>query len=121
MRDAMRCLKMDIVGKITVYSAAFGALAGVVSGVLSHLGVSAWAGLFIAILFICILVYKLIPFTLGIAGPAAPLTPTPTPARAPAETQGQQLPDKRKIFSTGFWPFFVMWLVLWIMVYTLFV
>jgi len=109
---------MEIIGKITIYSAGFGALAGVVSGVLSSAGVSAWAGLLIAILFIVVLVYKLIPFTLGVAGPAPP---TPTPARAPTEPQGQQLLGKRKIFTTGFWPFFVMWLVLWIMVYTLIV
>ena len=107
---------MEIIGKITIYSAGFGALAGVVSGVLSSAGVSAWAGLLIAILFIYVLVYKLIPLRLGIAGP----TPSaPAPTKATTEPQAQQLPDKRKIFTTGFLPFFVMWLVLWIMVYTL--
>jgi len=107
---------MDIIGKITIYSAGFGALAGVVSGVLSSAGVSAWAGLLIAILFIYVLVYKLIPLRLGAARPAPS---APTPARVPTEPHAQQLPNKRKIFTTGFWPFFVMWLVIWIMVYTL--
>jgi len=107
---------MEIIGKITIYSAGFGALAGVVSGVLSSAGVSAWAGLLIAILFIYVLVYKLIPLRLGAARPAPS---APTPARVPTEPQAQQPLGKRKIFTTGFWPFLVMWLVLWIMVYTL--
>ena len=108
---------MEVIGKITLYSAGFGALVGVVSGVLSSAGISPWAGLFIAILCIYVLVYKLVPSALG-AAKLAPPTPAP-PAQMPTEPQMQQLPGKRKIFTTSFLPFFVMWLVLWIMVYTL--
>jgi len=107
---------MEIIGKIALYFAGFGALAGVISGVLSIAGVTGWAGLLVAILFIYILVYKLIPFALGAAGPTSL---TPASGQVPKAPQAQQIPDKRKIFTTGFTPFFVMWLVLWIMVYTL--
>jgi len=111
---------MEIVGKITIYSAGFGVLAGAISGGLSIAGISPGAGLLIAIIFIVVLVYKLIPFALGAPKPAAPAT-SPTPARPPTEPQVQQLPDRRKIFTNSFWPFVVMWLLLWVLVYTLFV
>jgi hypothetical protein len=107
---------MDIIGKITLYSAGFGALAGVISGGLSKVGVTGWAGLLIALICIYVLVYKLIPLRLGAAGP----TPSaPAPTKVPTEPQAQQLPSKQKIFTTGFLPFFIMWLVIWITVYTL--
>lgn len=107
---------MEVISKITLYSAGFGALVGVVSGVLSSAGISPWAGLLIAILCIYLLVYKLVPSALGAAKP----TPsTPAPGQAPTVPQMQQLPGKRKIFTTSSMPFFVMWLVLWIIVYTL--
>jgi hypothetical protein len=112
---------MEIISKITIYSAGFGALAGAVSGLLSIAGISAGAGLLIAIIFIVVLVYKLIPFGLGTPKPAAPTTTAPAPAKTATEPQAQQPPDKRKIFTNSFWPFVVMWLVLWILVYTLFV
>jgi hypothetical protein len=111
---------MEIVGKITIYSAGFGVLAGAISGGLSIAGISAGAGLLIALIFIVVLVYKLIPFALGAPKPAAPAA-SPTPARPPTEPQVQQLPDRRKIFTNSFWPFVVMWLLLWVLVYTLFV
>jgi len=111
---------MEIISKITVYSAGFGVLAGAISGGLSLAGISAGAGLLIALIFIVALVYKLIPFALG---PSKPVVPAASPAvdRPTTEPQAQQLPDRRKIFTNSFWPFMVMWLLLWVLVYTLFV
>jgi hypothetical protein len=111
---------MEIISKITVYSAGFGVLAGAISGGLSLAGISPGAGLLIALIFIVALVYKLIPFALGAPKPAAPAA-SPAPVRPPTEPQVQQLPNKRKIFTNSFWPFVVMWLILWVLVYTLFV
>jgi len=112
---------MEIIGKITVYSAGFGLLAGAISGGLSLAGISAGAGLLIALIFIVALVYKLIPFALGAAPkPVAPAA-SPAPAQPPIQPQAQQLPDRRKIFTNSFFPFVVMWLLLWVLVYTLFV
>jgi hypothetical protein len=111
---------MEIIGKITVYSAGFGAIAGAISGGLSHAGISAGAGLLIALILLVVLVYKLIPFALGAPKPVAPAA-SPAPGRPSTEPQAQQLPDRRKIFTNSFWPFMVMWLILWIMVNTLFV
>jgi hypothetical protein len=105
---------MEIIGKIALYSAGFGALAGIISAVLSIAGISGWVGLLIAILCIYVLVSRLIPSALSAAKPAPP-----APGQTPTMPQAQEIPDKRKIFTTGFFPFFVMWLVLWIMVYTL--
>jgi hypothetical protein len=111
---------MEIISKITVYSAGFGVLAGAISGGLSLAGISAGAGLLIALIFIVALVYKLIPFALGAPKPSPPAA-SPATVRPPTEPQVQQLPDRRKIFTNSFLPFMVMWLLLWVLVYTLFV
>jgi len=102
-------VNMEAVGKITLLFAAFGALAGLISGAIS----SAGAALLLAILFFYGS-YRLACSMFGIIKPA--LSP---PAPTPTATQVQKPIERRKIVTTGIWPFFIMWLILWIITYTI--
>lgn len=90
---------MEVVSKITLLFAAFGAITGCVFVPLpgGPTGFLAGLGIFFGVFY---LTYRLTPMALGIK---------------PAEFPG----GKRKIATTGFFPFFIMWLMLWIMVYTI--
>lgn len=93
---------MEIVGKITLLFAGWGAIAGCISSFLPQ-AQSALA-LLVAI-FLFYVSYKLAPIALKI--PAG-------------EFPGGKWTGLTA-FKKGFFPFFIMWLVLWIMVYTILV
>ena len=96
---------MEVVGKITLMFAAIGAIAGAIFAPLVvyvdfpgwPLGFFAGLILFFAIFYVTL---RLAPTVLKIS---------------PAEFPG----GKRKIVAAGFLPFFITWLILWIMVYTI--
>lgn len=100
---------MEAVGKITILFAAFGALVGLISGVISSEG----AALLLTIVFFYGS-YRLACSMFGVVKPA-PSTPAP----APTATQVQKPIERRKIATTGALPFFIMWLILWIISYTI--
>jgi hypothetical protein len=109
-------VSMRVASKLTLLFAGIGAIAGCVSAVIS----SAGAALLIAMVFYYGS-YKLALSMLGIAKPA-PSAPSPTPpmpTAPPTAGEKEPLPDKRKVLTSGFIPFLTMWLVLWILVYTL--
>jgi len=125
---------MDIVAKLTIVFSGAGAIAGIISGFLPN----AWLALLVALILIYA-TYKLTTYYIkkSAAQPALPAHQTP------GQTPAQPLPVKKKAVLKGFmllfatlvtkgetdeketevkfWllPYFVMWLVLWIMVYTL--
>lgn len=86
---------MEALNKVTLIYAGWGAIAGCISSILFNGGLA----LLLAI-FLFYVSYKLIPLILKIKA---------------AEFPG----GKRKIATTGVMPFFIMWLILWILVYSL--
>jgi len=85
--------------KITLFFAAFGGAAGCLSGLMSVTMNSASYGLLLAIIFGYI--------SFKWARQALRVTP-------------EQLPGgDRKLATTGLWPFFITWLILWIITYSL--
>jgi len=105
---------MEPASKITLLFAGFGILAGAISGFIP----SAGAALVLALFFY----YGAYRFALSMFGIGKPSTPTPPTPALPAsrlEQKPAQLPDKKKILTSGFIPFFVMWLIAWIMLYTI--
>ncbi|MEW6222111.1 MAG: hypothetical protein AB1476_02140 [Candidatus Hadarchaeota archaeon] len=85
--------RLDAQTKVVLMFAAAGAVAGVISGVLVNSLLAAGVAL---LLFY--LTFRLAPEYLKINV---------------AEF------SKKKVLMTGFWPHFVMWLILWVLVYTL--
>jgi hypothetical protein len=109
-------VSMQAASKLTLLFAGIGGIAGCASAIIS----SASAALLIAMVFYYGS-YRLALSMFGIAKPA-PSAPSPTPSMPtppPAIEQKEPPPDKRKILTSGFIPFLTMWLVLWILVYTL--
>jgi hypothetical protein len=95
------------VGRLTVFFAVTGAVSGIVSGLISsaNIRLNIWAPLIA--LFLFYVSYKL----------AAREKVKNRFLMAPVEeSEGEK---KINVAMTGFWPYFIMWLVLWIMVYTL--
>ena len=97
---------MELVAKINLLFAGWGAIAGVLSGFLWGLptdqGSFALLAIFISLFYIS---YKLAPQVLNFA---------------PDEFPGGKWVGFTA-FKKGFWGFFVMWLVLWIMTHTIIV
>lgn len=91
---------MDIQNKVTLFFTAFGIVAGSISGGLALKGSKAPLALFIG-LFLFYISYRLIPQVFDLVE--------------------EPLPDNgsKKIIMLGLLPFWLMWLVFWIMVYTL--
>lgn len=97
------------VGRLTVFFAVIGAVAGLISGLISSADIrlNIWAPLIA--LFLFYVSYKLAAqekiknrFLM-------------------AQVEGSEAEKKVNVLMTGFWSYFIMWLVLWVMVYTLLV
>jgi len=98
---------MELVGKITLLFAGWGAIAGCVSGLLPRsLSPEQGALALLAILFFIFYVsYKLAPHVLKFL---------------PDEFPGGRWTGRTAV-KKGFWGFFIMWLILWVMVHTIIV
>ena len=94
---------MELVGKLTIFFAVTGAIAGCISSFL----LNAWYALLIAL----ILFYASYKLT----------TREKFKTRVLKISTGGIPGGTKKIVMTGFWPYFIMWLILWVMVYTLLV
>ena len=86
-----------------------GAVAGIISGLISgaNIRLNIWAPLIA--LFLFYVSYKLAAYEKI----KNRLLMTPV-----EESEGEK---KVNVLMSGFWPYFIMWLVLWVMVYTLLV
>ncbi len=96
---------MELVGKITLLFAGWGAIAGCISGLLPR-SLSSEQGalaLLAIIFFFFYIAYKLAPRVLKFS---------------PSEFLGGNWTGGTA-FKKGFWGFFIMWLILWIMVYSI--
>lgn len=110
---------MEVLSKISLLFTALGIVAGAISGLLSNSGLALLAAivLFYASYKLAIKMYlaKKAPA----AAPAMPSTPPTGPAPPQPTPPTPQAISNRKVISTGILPFFVMWLVFWIMVYSI--
>lgn len=128
---------MDITAKLTIAFSGAGILAGIVSGFLPN----AWLALLVAFIFLYA-TYKLTTYLLK----KAPSSPTPT-SQAPGQVSVQATapppPGKKVVLLKGFrlffatvvtkggpenketetkfwfWPYYIMWFIFWVMVYTI--
>ena len=99
---------MELVAKITFLFAGWGAVAGVLSGLPFLRGMPAGQGGFALLaifIFLFYISYKLAPSVLKFL---------------PDEFPGGKWTGWTA-FKNGFWGFFIMWLVLWIMTHTILV
>ncbi len=88
-------MKLDLRAKIILLSSAAGAVAGVVSAFLGN----SWAALGLVLLTLLVVIKK-----------------TPDILKfQPSQFRGME------IFKTGGFPLLIMWLIAWIMVYSLFI
>ena len=95
---------MELVAKITLLFAGWGAIAGVLSGFLRGMPTEQGSFLLLAIFLSLFYVsYKLAPRLLEFS---------------PDEFPGGKWTGWIA-FKRGFWGFFIMWLILWIMTYTI--
>lgn len=86
---------MEIIAKLTLLYVLAGVVAGTISGFFIRSG---WHGLFLAIAFFLV-VFRFAPHALKIAR--------------------HQFPGgQRRIATSGILPFFLIWLIVWIAVYT---
>ncbi len=104
---------MEPTSKVTVLFAILGVIAGSLSGLISHVGVA----LLLALVFFYG-GYRWCRSMFGIAKPSKPQQQAPPQPQQPQPTQ-PQMESGRKIATTGITPFFVMWLIFWIMTYTI--
>jgi hypothetical protein len=95
------------VGRLTMFFAVTGAVAGLISGLISSsdIRLNIWAPLIA--LFLFYVSYKL----------AAQEKIKNRFLMTPVEESEAE--KKFNVLMTGFWSYFIMWLVLWVMVYTL--
>ena len=95
------------VGRLTMFFAATGAVAGLISGLISSANIrfNIWTPLIA--LFLFYVSYKL----------AAQEKIKNRFLMTPVEESEAE--KKFNVLMTGFWSYFIMWLVLWVMVYTL--
>jgi hypothetical protein len=104
---------MEPTSKATVLFAVLGAIAGSLSGLSSHAG--------FALLLALVFFYGGYRWCLSMFGIAK--QPKPQQQPAPSQPQPQspqpQMESGKKIATTGVTPFFVMWLIFWIMTYTI--
>ncbi|MCS7131817.1 MAG: hypothetical protein NZ934_03705 [Hadesarchaea archaeon] len=100
---------MQPTSKITILFAILGAIAGSLSGLFSNVGV--------ALLLALIFFYGGYRWCCSMFGIKKPKPQQPSPAQ-PQPTQ-PPIESGRKIVMTGITPFFVMWLIFWIMTYTI--
>ncbi|MFH1821079.1 MAG: hypothetical protein ABH852_01375 [Methanobacteriota archaeon] len=129
---------MDIVAKLTLAFSGTGAIAGLISGFMPN----AWLALLTALVLLYAS-YKLTTYYLKKSEAQPTLPVQQTPEQALVQTPAQTLPGRKKTVLKGFmilfttlvtkgetdeketvvkfWflPYYIMWLVLWIMVYTL--
>jgi len=95
---------MELVAKITLLFAGWGAIAGVLSGFLRGMPTGQGSFALLAIfLFLFYTPYKLAPKVLKFK---------------PEEFPGGKWTGGTA-FKRGFWGYFIMWLILWIMTYTI--
>lgn len=102
---------MEPTSKVTILFAMLGVTAGSLSGLFSNAGVA----LLLALIFFYG-GYRWCRSIFGIAKEPKsqqPASPQPQPPQQP------QMESGRKITTTGITPFFVMWLIFWIMTYTI--
>lgn len=92
---------MELIGKLTIFFAATGAIAGGISGFLPN----SWYALLIAL----ILFYASYKLT----------TYEKFKIKVLKISTGGLPGGKEKIIMTGFWPYFIIWLIVWVIVYTL--
>jgi hypothetical protein len=86
---------MELVSKVAVVAAGFGAIIGALCAFVPN----AWLCLFIMLVFLYP-IYKIVPLAVKVP---------------PAQFPG----GKGKMISTSITPYFLMWLVFWVLVYTL--
>ena len=90
---------MTIETKLLMFYGGVGTLIGCISSALSKMNIVAYAPLLLAFAFYY-LTYKMA---------------TPVLKIAPAQVSG----GKKKLITSGIGPYFFMWILLWILVYTL--
>jgi hypothetical protein len=97
------------VGRLTMFFTVTGAVAGLISGLISgaDIRLNIWAPLLA--LFLFYISYKLAAYEK--VKNRFLMVPV-------EESEGEK---KVNVLISGFWPYFIMWLVLWVMVYTLLV
>ncbi|KUO40734.1 MAG: hypothetical protein APZ16_01065 [Candidatus Hadarchaeum yellowstonense] len=125
---------MNVTAKLTLAFSGAGAIAGIISAFLPN----AWLALLVAFIFLY-LSYKLTTYFLkrSAAPPAAAQAPgqPPTPAPVQPAPGRATLKGFRLFFATlvtkgspgekdteakfWFWPYYFMWFILWVMVYTI--
>ena len=134
---------MDIMAKLTLIFSGTGAIAGVISGLMPN----SWLPLLIALILLYAS-YKLTSSKLKKSTAAPTLPAQQTSGQTPVQqttgqTPAQPILGKKKMVLKGFmilfailvtkgeaeekemsvrfwfWPYYIMWLVLWIMTYTL--
>jgi hypothetical protein len=108
-------LNMEVLSKISLLFMGLGIVAGAISGLISNSGIA----LLIAIALFYVSYRIAIKMFLKKATAVAPVTPPPTQTGPTPQQPAQQAISSRKVISTGILPFFVMWLVFWIMVYSI--
>jgi hypothetical protein len=97
------------VGRLTVFFSIAGAAAGIISGILTDANIRLNILAPLLALFLFYISYKLT------AHEKIRNRFLMTPA------EGSEEERKINVAMTGFWPYFLMWLILWVMVYTLLV
>lgn len=129
---------MDIVAKLTLIFSGTGAIAGIISGFMPN----AWLALLIALILLYAS-YKLTTSFIKKSTAQPTLPAQQTPEQTTTQTPTQPLPGKKKTLLKGFailfatlvtkgeaeeketelrfwfWPYYIMWLVMWVMVYTI--
>jgi len=108
-------LNMEVLSKISLLFMGLGIVAGAISGLISNSGIA----LLIAIALFYVSYRIAIKMFLKKATAVAPVTPPPAQTGPTPQQPAQQAISSRKVISTGILPFFVMWLVFWIMVYSI--
>jgi hypothetical protein len=97
------------VARLTVFFSVIGAAVGVFSGVITKVNIRFNIMAPLIALFLFYISYKL----------TAEEKIKNRFLMAPVEESEEE--KKVNVVMTGFWPYFIMWLIFWVMVYTLFV
>jgi hypothetical protein len=110
VKEAVPAKKLALsAGRLTVFFSLTGAAAGLISGIITGTDISLNILAPLLALLLFYVSYKL-------AGHEKIRNKF-----LMVQVEGSEEEKKVNVAMTGFWPYFIMWLILWVMVYTLFV